>query len=477
MGHRGETKHMFGLSRFVAARTDGTRGPLKRRESSKRSQKLAFVACAAALVTAACGSSSHSAATSPSTSTGSATTPTSAATTGSSNVVGQSVAAGAPIKIGIEPGGTGATSATEVSIYNAMLSYEQKQGQLPVFGRDIQLVTQAFDSTSTNRPTLERAACVSLAQDDHIFAALSFPWDASCLASFKIPAIATVRTDAAMTADWPYAFSLTGNYNEVYRNMAPWANSLGLLKGRVLGVYHGNDAGRQALIDQNFVPGFTKLGYKITEDIGGATQADVQVAVQKFKAAGVNTVFLYNQIGAFANYAASQDYHPTYILGSASEIGGTWDFGGGPAYVGMTAANFNGTYGLDNTLLGDDGVGTDPPVPAAGVACEQIIQQGTGLVAGLTGTPTEQALWVEEQAACDSVKALVTALHAAGANLTQGGLIKGLETIQGQKSGEFSDITFTPTNHFASALLRTVQFNGSCTCWKVVKENIPPWVP
>ena len=228
------------------------------------------------------------------------------------NIVGTALSPGAPIKVGIVNLAANEFNGNVQRMYQIAFDALEKKGEIPIHGREIVTYFKGIDALNdpTNIATNTRAACVSLAQDDKVFTSLGNATE--CLATdYKIPGLISQLSDEAMARSFPYAFAVQESSSQALRNLPYWANDMGLLKGEKLGFYHGIQAGRQQAIDEHFKPSLKKLGYNLAEDLGGADQAADRVAVQRFKAAGVTTIFLtITRPGDFGKAARSQGYKP-----------------------------------------------------------------------------------------------------------------------------------------------------------------------
>lgn len=388
------------------------------------------------------------------------------------NIVGTEVGPGDPIRLGILGAPSSEAGGNVERMYEIAFAQLRKEGRLPVHGRDVVPYFRAHASDAA----AQRAACTSAVQDDKVFVAITWAQSAlamECLAAeYKIPVVGTSITDESMARSFPYAFTVFASTTRSLRNIAYWADSEGLLKGRKIGLYHGNGPGRQQLIDEHMKPSFKKLGYTITEDISGgnvggvADPASDRVAVQRLKAAGVNTVFLMTQQpGPFSIAARGQGYRPKYIF-AGSETSIVCD--GCPLLLGLTKDLFDGTYGMGGGRASENGLGGNPATHPAGVKCADNYERLSGERVRQDGTFFEQTRWQSVQWSCLEAEIVYAALKAAGPKLTQGSYLNGLETaVKGIQSGFFPDITFSRTNHFGGTSVRTVVIDGDCMCWKI----------
>lgn len=377
------------------------------------------------------------------------------------NIVGTEVGPGDPIKIGVIGSAPSEFGGDVPRMFEIAFDVLRKAGELPVHGRDVVLY---FRDRGTSAATL-RAACTANAQDDKVFAALVWAVNSECLAGdYKIPTIGGGLSDEEMARTWPYAFSTVQSANAHVANLPHWADSLGRLKGRKIGIYHNGDTPSAQQVDREFKPQLRKLGYTAMESLGGSDDAAHRVAVQRFKVAGVNTIFMMSTFpGEFAKAAVSQGYKPEFLIGGP--LSPVYD--GAAATRGMTKDSYGGSYAYAASRVGENGLlGNPAPIPEA-VECARNYERFSGERVRQDGTFAESTRWQSVQWSCVEARIVIDALKAVGPKLTQGAYINALETqTKSAKSGLFPDITFSRTNHFGSNQFKTLQLDGDCLCWK-----------
>jgi hypothetical protein len=79
--------------------------------------------------------------------------------------------------------------------------------------------------------------------------------------------------------------------------------------------------------------------------------------------------------------------------------------------------------------------------------------------------------------ACDEGTVLLQALQKAGRNLTPATLVTALESIKNVPMARYANVSFSSTRHDGAEQQRTLRFQASCSCWKVVTPLGPVFVP
>src|SRR5258706_9489327 len=148
----------------------------------------------------------------------------------------------------------------------------------------------------------QRQACVQLATKDKVAFAMGMSniYDtANCTAKeYHIPFLTvggTVPTDDDMATAYPFMFTTSMTTSRVLRNWPYWAKDQGFLSaGSKLATLNTDNPGYLADFDKSFKPQLAKLGYKLTAEalFSASLPSSVPNAVQRFKAAGVDVVFL-----------------------------------------------------------------------------------------------------------------------------------------------------------------------------------------
>jgi hypothetical protein len=357
--------------------------------------------------------------------------------------------------------------------WQALVDGWRRQGLLPVHGRTIKLV---FQSYSVLDPTQEEAACVALVQDDHAFAVVApqffYQYGDQCVTAQEHTPLITSdgAPDSTYAAGAPYLFTAMTSEDNLLRNFVYWARARGLLAGRRIGIYYLEDPEVDHLVRSVLIATLHKLGYGVAAEAttnsanGGPDDA---LAVEKFRAAGVNLAILLTSNLGFLEQAEAQDYHPTYIDS---------DWNGDTTYLGANdypPSEYDGTYAVTEQRHGEWSAGIPPPPQDA--PCLQNYER----YSGQTVQPANETngTWVYVMLSCDLGDMLLHGLEAAGRQLTPSSFVAGLETIRDLPMRMFPPVSFTPTQHDGVQEERTLQWHGDCRCWAAVGPFSPLPVP
>jgi len=358
--------------------------------------------------------------------------------------------------------------------WQALLAGMKKARQLPIAGRTIEFVYRQYNVLDVND---QNAACRGLISDDKVFMVIGVAYFASgsdCVArQFHTPLLTSDGpTDAELRAGAPYLFSLGWSDSRTLRNMVSWADRRGYLKGHKIGIYHLSDAASTREVDQNLVAPLRSLGYTVAardatdQSLGGPEDA---VAVQKFRAAGVDLAILLTSKTGFLQQAQSQGYKPKYL--ESDHEYGTSD----TAASNYPADQWDGTYAITDRIVGDTAAGK--PSPAGAEACIRNYEAQSGdRVQRPASSGHETAEYAYTLTSCDLGKVLLAALTAAGANLNAATFVNGLRTVRAMKLTRFETVDFTRRNDGAS-MQRTLQWRRRCTCWVAVTGFSGTFVP
>lgn len=370
-----------------------------------------------------------------------------------------------------------------VEIQEAVADRWRREGRLPVHGRKIKFVYYEVDFLN---PTDQRNACVNLVQDQKVFAVIGAGLGAgrTCVAQeFHTPIIADdwggLTTDRYLQLNAPYLFSTPTSTSRLMRNWAHFAHEGGYLKGKTIGFYYVREDGPDPDgLATAFLGELSKLGYKAAEthstDAASYAGPDDQVAVQKFRAAGVDMALLVlgPRMSQFMQYADSQGYKPKYL--NHDYILTTRDMHANR----FPPSQFEGTYAMTNAHMGEWG---SPPLSPESKSCRDNFTRFSG-----EEVPGPNVHYEDILITCDLSEALMLGLEAAGRNLTTASLIHGLETnVRNVRGALYGSFSFSPTKHDGAESWRTLKWYSDCktattdTCWKVsgTREFRPFWVP
>lgn len=389
------------------------------------------------------------------------------------------------IKIGImAPALIGAHDVTD--FYKMHLKKWKDEGKTPVHGRNIEFVENKISGTGAANIASQRAACVQQATKDKVFYVMgtSGVYDASlCMAKeYKIPyssAGGASPTDEDMQGSWPFLFSNNMTSSRALRNWPHWAKDRRLLAVNAkIGVFLPDNPAFREDFDRNFKSELTKLGYKIAEEAVFRDAASVPTAVQRFKSAGVEVVFMGSNPGfmPFAQEIDKQNYKPDVLMTDwdSSAITGSGSAGSGRDLPD----SFRGTA-MTYYHRAEDGSSSNPPLPPQAERCLDDVAKYTGkrLVVSSGGKPTADtsAASVAEHI-CDQSLILIDALHRAGPDLTTESLLAALEQTKDVDHGQIGPISFTATRHDGANSFKTITWDYPCDCWKYQGDFRPPWV-
>jgi hypothetical protein len=356
----------------------------------------------------------------------------------------------------------------------AILDQWKRQGLVPVNGRDVVLKFEKYQVTDLQD---QNRACAALIDDDRSFAVVGveyFEVGADCVArQYRTPLVtADGPLDSVFARGAPFLISIGTSEGRLLRNLVHWADARGMLKGRKVGIYYFNNnighervqvlSGELAKVGQR-----VKVAISTDQLLGGPQDA---VAVQKFRALGVDLAILETSKAGFLQAAQAQGYRPTFIESDA-------DFGTSDTATSTYPADeFDGTFAMTGRKVGDAAAGT--PITAAQEACVANYERYSGqkvLRPGRAGHLA--AVYAYILADCDEATVLMTGLRQGGANLTPASFIAGIETMRSVDLLRYPAVTYTPTKHAGVDSQRTLQWHKSCTCWVAMSPWAPLFVP
>lgn len=322
----------------------------------------------------------------------------------------------------------------------------------------------------------EHSQCLQAVQGNP-FAALDtgFSYSApvkDCMAQAKIPDFSSAPLFSSEAHQYfPYAFSFWGVWDRLMRDY--------VLGSRQRGWFHGMK--KVGVLEEDCFPELNSelLANLAAVGIGGsqlttydfgcpsglAPPNEVEQAVLQFKTGGVTHVMDAESIGNenyFSKYAQQQGYRPKYTLpdGGAVSTYESPDFAPDPTNYNGALSITPSQYGAENT----PGVATS----AATQHCDRIMA-----AAGLPSA--EKSPDAFSGVTCDIVSMFVAAA-AHASSLTRTALVTGLDT-----SGSL-DLSFPggpgqfnqPGVVTGGQFWRTLAYDGSCPCFKVVDATFRP---
>ncbi len=280
------------------------------------------------------------------------------------------------------------------------------------------------------------------------------------------------------TTNWtqmgsPYLWWTGPDQAPVLAATVQWGLSSGRLgHGKKVGVVVSDQAGDQAALNSYLLPDLKQAGITPqvatvagNPDESAATSSQAQLAVERFKAAGVQSVFPLLPENAFFPYVAAetaQQYYPRLLL---SDYESTIEVALGLIPVPYEAA-LNGQEGVTTETLGgfDDARpqsqgGYDPGVRS----CYQTWHAyHPKPIAGTT------SFYIEEQgpiqAWCGSIRLFATAAKNAGPNLNRRSFVQAMSKITNYP-GTLSPVwSFGPTKFYGPTQYQVVK----------IHNNVPP---
>jgi hypothetical protein len=361
----------------------------------------------------------------------------------------------------------------EQDYWKAILQMWAKKGVTPINGRNIKLDFTNYLVIASNPAQSQRNACVTLTQDDKVFAVAAdadFTYGQDCIASQNKTPIITDSdsvSDTSFKLDAPYLFSAGPSLSRTLRNLPYWMQQQGLLGPNVvLGTYHLGDPVTTALINSTLKVSLGKLGKSLKveattmDELG--SPAD-EAAVERMKAAGVNTVILLDATNAFLNAANRLNYHPHYI---ASDYLGVSI---GSAIAPFPANQLNGTYAMTSETDNDYTSSIAPSATAQ--ECLQAYKDYSGTM--LTPQGNDAGKYNALLGVCDNANIVLKAVQTAGKDLTRGSYISAMESIKNLPGAETPSISFSTLSHAGGTEIESLKWAASCTCYQVVKGFQP----
>ncbi len=280
------------------------------------------------------------------------------------------------------------------------------------------------------------------------------------------------------TTNWtnlgsPYLWWTGADMSPVLAATVQWGVSSGRLgHGKKVGVVVSDQAADQAALNGSLLPDLKKIGITpVVQTVAGSTSqtattnSDAQLAVEKFKAAGVQSVFPLIPENAFFPYIGaenSQQYYPQLLL---SDYQSTVEVALGLIPVPYEQA-LNGQEGVTTETLG----GFDDARPQSQGGYD------TGVRSCYTTwhsyhpkpIPGTESSYIEEQgpiqAWCGAIRLFATAAKNAGPNLDRRTFVTAMSKITNYP-GTLSPVwSFGPNKFYGPTQYQVVK----------VHNNVPP---
>jgi hypothetical protein len=357
----------------------------------------------------------------------------------------------------------------------AILAGMRKAKLLPVCGRDIAPVYRKYDVLD---PAQSRAACVGFGDEDRVFGVVSlFGFSGAECVTVEKRLVLLDSGDALRESQYqasPLLFSENPPIDPSMRAMAYWAIRSGVLNGKKIGVYYnthgpGGTTPPGDIVKRELIDVLTRAGHKpevvVASDTSlsaaNVSQGDPNdsVAVQRFKAAGVQVVFPMNWVSNFFRQAELQGFKAQWI-------------GYGVAMVSDATTNtfppntFDGALGLAFAHTGEDA--SNAPLTAQQKTC-----LGYWTAAGNRDLRRDDTEAMTIREACDPIDLIVRALRVAGNELTHARFVASMETIRDVPMAYYADQTFGPGKHYGAGTNVPQRWSAGCTCWRLAG----PWSP
>ena len=365
-----------------------------------------------------------------------------------------------------------------------LVAAARASGLLPLNGRDIKMT---FQITRVTSPESNRNACVAMAQQVKPFAVIIGPGvdvAGACLAQeFKIPVIHAGGTanESFLRQVYPYWIEVGQTPNRLLRNYAHWADANGLLKGKKIGIYAPEtDVGYEWAVD--FKRELAKLGVTPAAEVRasgtqglGSTAASDAVAVQRFRAAGVDVAFLLTAMLGFQTSAQAQAYRPAYP---------------------MVDTGYNFTDAVTDILMSPDAtdgnLGYGPkfwswskrkPATARGNAAAQACIDAYSSYAKRTLDVFDNDAEIRYIFdVCSSTQILLQGLQGAGPNLTEASFVNAINRLGVVQTALYTHTTFGPGRVGAGDVAATFKFSKARwqpenNYWQAKSDWLPFTVP
>lgn len=348
----------------------------------------------------------------------------------------------------------------------AVLQAWRRDGLLPVNGTDIELVFGKYNILSTDD---KLGVCTRFAQDEGVFAVIAgrdFQVGSECLAErFGIPVIdSSGLADSVYERTAPWLFTVRASESQVLEAFVRWADSMGRLEGRRIGVFW--DTRSEEGVDA-FKAALAEVGQEVASDLPsdgeGIGSPQDQIVVPRFQSDGVDLAVMLVSTSSVTNFLASaesQGYEPELLwLEWANQLTDV-------STQAYPQALVDGTLAMTMSRLGSIAAGE--PLPAEAVACIDAFEAFSGedveLVSPESGK-TNNTLFT-----CDLMSLLYEGLRNAGDDPTPESFVAALETIEDFPLALWGDLTFGPDDHAGVEEVRTVQWKTECECWTALDD-------
>jgi ABC-type branched-subunit amino acid transport system substrate-binding protein len=347
-----------------------------------------------------------------------------------------------------------------------------------IHGRDINPIIVPFDPTDN---TTMRALCQQWTQGTPpVFAVLDGvgTWTGDnelCVTQEgHTPMIAAWTTVTNWTnLGSPYLWWTGADAAPILDATVKWGLSSGRLgHGKKVGVVVSDQAADQTALNSYLLPALKKNGitpqvFTIPADINesASTSSGATLAVERMKAAGVQSVIPLLPGNAFEAYLAAettQQFYPTLLL---SDYQSTIEFALGLIPSPYESA-LNGQEGVTAETLG--GVDDARPESSGGYdpgvrSCFETWHKAYPAI-----PKGEKSFYIEEQGPiqgwCSAIRLFADAANKAGPDLNRRTFVTAMSTITNFQGGLSPVWSFSPTKHYGPTTYQIVK----------IRNNVPP---
>lgn len=340
-----------------------------------------------------------------------------------------------------------------------------------IHGRTLEVNTYLFDATKI--PEALIGACTQAGQDDPNFVAFSFAFfgdGLTCLAGDEGVPILTASGLAGTVYEQAggNAFLFNDTFEGHQRALVAGLDASGALDGLTLGAVNRDEPGAPEALDGGLRPALEDAGLELAETalITGGTIGDpasISAAVQGFKEAGVDGVFLLSNVFVSGNFLAEaerQGYTPTYFASDQSEVASSLILNFAPE------SQLTSAHGVSWKRQGETVTGQAPS--EADERCLEIRDRLSPPLQAQGTTPYDAYMQI-----CTMFTVMTQALEDAGENPTRADFVEAMEGIGEFDLGTGSTGSFGPDDHTAPTAVRPVEFQVDCGCWVPTGD----WVP
>lgn len=341
-----------------------------------------------------------------------------------------------------------------------------------VAGRQVTYVTTKVDPLT---PSNQRAACLSMTEDQKVFAVLD---SASTLGAQELcygaehhtpyfdTGLSTVNADYVKQS-FPYQVSTSQDGTRQVVNWANYVGSRGAFTGHKLGVLADDCAPDPDIVNHDLKPALAKYSvdpFVVTLSCDSSTaQQQIPNAVLQMRRAGVDLVFpgtIFTNVQVFLQAASAQQWHPKY---SASDWYGM--------SLDLFTAHFptdewNGTQAVTSSHGGE--VKAGKPLPPPIVGCNKVLAKEN--VPPITDYNGDSEALVH----CDSVRLFAAAMAKAGANPTRLSWANAVQQLGAFDTGFTASATFKPGKVEGGDSLALAQWSGDCSCYTQIRGHDQP---